>query len=112
MNYEPDYWVIVEIRGPETPASHRILAGWHGGYVTGDSWRISSGIVKITDCDTHYEVINHSGSVYTCHKNCEGFNYYMQSVYQQQKKQCATLELEYYRLLVSDVLHLYENKHD
>ena len=70
--YTPDNWVIVEISGTDVPETyHRILAGWHGGYLYGDSWKMSSGVTKIVDCDTHWAIHNHSGSIYNCHKNNE-----------------------------------------
>lgn len=70
--YNPDVWVIVEISGAEVSETyHRILAGWHGGFTTGNSWKISSGVVKILDSGELWEIHNHSGSIYQCHKNCE-----------------------------------------
>jgi hypothetical protein len=110
--YYPDCWVIVEISGAETKTHHKVLAGFIGGYVHGNSWRLSSAIAKIVDRGEFYEIHNYTGSIYYCDKNTEQFNYYTQSIYQQQQIAAKGIEQEYYRMLISDVLHLYENKHD
>jgi hypothetical protein len=38
---EPDCWVIIEVK---TPAGQfqKILSGWSGSYLYGDSWRMSN----------------------------------------------------------------------
>lgn len=77
----PDLWVVVEISGSQVPKTyHRVLAGWHGGFLTGDSWRISSGVVAITSDDDFWLIHNHSGSIYRCHKNAERMNMLMSDV--------------------------------
>lgn len=71
--YNPDKWVIVGIEG-----NYKVLGGWSGGYLDGDSWRLSSGLVKIeedSENSDYYLMHNHSGSIYKCHKNAEGTNF-------------------------------------
>jgi len=73
--YTPDCWVIVEFSGTKVPETyHRILAGWYGGYLDGDSWKMSSGILQMNDRDDHWEIPNSSGSIYYCYKRCERFS--------------------------------------
>ena len=67
----PDNWIILKIKDDELGTYYKVLAGWSGGYTTGDSWRMNSGIDKIEQTDTHYDFISESGSVYHCHKQGE-----------------------------------------
>ena len=64
--YAPDAWVIVKVHD-----THKVLAGFYGGYVHGDSWRLSSGITRIEETETHWLIHNVSGSIYCCHKEQE-----------------------------------------
>ena len=66
-NYHPDNWVIIKLKG-EDP-HYRVLAGWSGGYLTSDSWRMNSGITKVIEEDDHWLFIGSSGSTYACHKD-------------------------------------------
>ena len=73
--YHPDVWVILEFAGTAVPDTYqRILAGWYGGFGGSDSWKLSSGVKEIIDKGYHWEIPNHSGSVYICNKNCERFS--------------------------------------
>jgi hypothetical protein len=69
--YTPDRWILIQLEHNDEKIT-KILAGWHGGYLDGDSWRLSSGVIKIEDHDKHYIMHNESGSVYYCWKNNEG----------------------------------------
>lgn len=73
--YTPDCWVIVEFSGTKVPKTYRrILAGWYGGYAGSNSWKLSSGIEDMIDRGDHWEIPNHSGSVYHCYKAVERFS--------------------------------------
>ena len=67
----PERWVILKINGPEP--YFRVFAGWRGGYTSGDSWRMNSGIVGVEEDEEYYYFEGHSGSWYKCHKNGYGF---------------------------------------
>ena len=67
--YNPDNWVIVHIGG--TDPHYRVLCGWHGGYLNGDSWKLSSGIEGVSDCGTYWSMPQTSGSVYHLFKGSE-----------------------------------------
>lgn len=81
--YNPDVWIIVELSGSKVEKRyHRVLAGWYGGFAGSDRWKVSSGITRIVDKDTHWEIHNTSGSIYNCHKEVERFSGYTSNVYQ------------------------------
>lgn len=67
----PERWVVLKINGPEP--YFRVFAGWRGGYTSGDSWRMNSGIVGIEEDEDYYYFEGHSGSWYKCNKNGYGF---------------------------------------
>jgi|TARA_Y100000310_G_C20704127_1_gene833247 hypothetical protein len=68
--YTPDNWVIIEINDG-CSSYYKVLAGWSGGYLDGDSWRMNSGITKVTEEENHYLFHGFSGSVYKCNKGGE-----------------------------------------
>jgi len=65
--YTPDLWVIVD-----TGKCKKVFASWHGGYVSGASWKFSSGTKEIIDNGTHWTLPQESGSVYNLVKDSEG----------------------------------------
>jgi hypothetical protein len=70
MMYTPDGWMIVKITG--TNPHYRVFGSWRGGYLSGDSWRMNSGIISVKeDGENYYVFEGHSGSKYYCHK--EGY---------------------------------------
>lgn len=66
--YTPDNWVVIKLDDGADP-HYRVLAGWSGGYTTGDSWRINSGITKVNESDEYYDFSGSSGSTYRCSKH-------------------------------------------
>ena len=80
--YRPDRWVIVELKYNDSDETHRkVLASWYGGYLGSDSWKLSSGITEIVEHDNHYEIHNHSGSVYNCGKQSQGMSGYTSGIF-------------------------------
>jgi hypothetical protein len=76
--YFPERWVILEVSNPGTSTKIRkVFAGWRGGYLGSDQWKLSSGIVKVVEHEHNYEFFNVSGSVYTCPKTGRGMTPYM-----------------------------------
>lgn len=88
--YTPDRWVIVKVTPANEPSHYRVLAGWYGGYTSGDSWKLNSGIVGWDDTGDHYDVRGSSGSVYRCHKASSGLSGYMASVLDNLQRQIET----------------------
>mgnify|MGYP001603450929 CR=1 FL=1 len=77
MRYNPDNWVVIKIKGNDP--HYRVLAGWSGGYTTGSSWKLNSGITKVKDNKDYLDFYGSSGSVYHCHKKAYGLK--MNNVY-------------------------------
>lgn len=65
-DYSPDNWVVIKIKGKDP--HYRVLAGWSGGYLNGNSWRLNSGITKVEEDDRNYYFFGASGSSYCCNK--------------------------------------------
>jgi hypothetical protein len=79
--YTPDRWVMLEITGLGSEPIRKIFAGWYGGYLGSDSWKLNSGVTDICIDDSgHYEFEGYSGSTYYCHANTHGMSGYMFSV--------------------------------
>lgn len=70
MNYTPDNWVILHMKGDEGE-SHKVLAGWSGSYLHGASWKLNSGITRVVDEGDYWNIHGYSGSSYLCRKNRE-----------------------------------------
>jgi len=78
--YYPDKYVIVKITDKETSEVHyRVLGTWHGGYTSGDYYRLNSGIDRytVTDFGT-VQFYGASGSVYEVAKKMYGMSLYSQ----------------------------------
>jgi hypothetical protein len=78
-NYTPNRWVVVDIT-VDGESIKKVFAGWYGGYLDGDSWKLNSGIVKEEEFETSWEFTGYSGSVYICYKSAYGLSSYMSSV--------------------------------
>ena len=65
--YKPHNWVLLEITSDDKKY-YKILGGWSGGYLDGDSWRLNSGVARIEEDDDEYKFYGGSGSVYVCAK--------------------------------------------
>ena len=83
--HTPDNWVILKIRLPEE-TFYKVLAGWSGGYLDGDSWRMNSGIVNVTEDGNYYLFSGSSGSIYKCHKETETLRMNNAHVYEQMQQ--------------------------
>ena len=63
--YTPAEWCLVRINDDLV----KVFGSWRGGYISGDSWRINSGIEKVEEDGDYWLFIGYSGSVYKCHKD-------------------------------------------
>lgn len=77
--YTPDRWVVLQINNGNE-IINKVFAGWYGGYLDGDSWKLNSGNVREEEFDDRWEFTGHSGSVYVCRKDVYGLSGYMSSV--------------------------------
>jgi len=77
-DYHPDKWVVVKITGNDLPPVYKVFACWAGGYLDGDSWKLNSGITKVTEKTDYFFFDGASGSVYACRTGmygCTGYGY-------------------------------------
>ena len=88
-NITPDAWVIIEISTPVGNSSYtKVLAGWHGSYLYGDSWRMSSAIKTIDmNIDEDFFIVKtDSGSIYKLYKNNQGLRMSNLGIYNELKE--------------------------
>ena len=85
MTYHPDKWVVLEFK-IDGETFQKVLGAWFGGYLDGDSWRLSSVIVEKIDRGDHFEFLNESGSTYMCAKQSQGMSNFSGSIYRQMKE--------------------------
>ena len=79
-DYAPDRWLVVKITGEDYPPVHKVFACWYGGYLGSDSWKLNSGITKVTETNDYFFFDGSSGSTYACRKGSYGANGYGSSV--------------------------------
>lgn len=89
--YNPDKWVIIEMDHKGNKVQ-KILAGFQGGYLDGDSWKLSSGTLETEEDGDYYIFKQHSGSVYKCHKKMEGLTMLTGSMLSSWQEQIKELE--------------------
>ena len=83
----PDSWVIIEVNH-EGEQFQKVLAGWSGSYLYGDSWRMSSPIKEMhIDIDSDYIIVEtDSGSTYNLLKESQGLRMSIAGIYNQLKE--------------------------
>lgn len=79
-DYVPDRWMLVKITTDGGEVIYKVFASWYGGYLGSDSWKLNSGIVKVSEEENSYLFYGSSGSIYECHKNACGISGYGMSV--------------------------------
>lgn len=62
--YKPDYWKILKITTADGEVLYKLFATWCGGYATGDSWRMNSGITEVKSKGDYLIFKGYSGSAY------------------------------------------------
>jgi hypothetical protein len=81
MVYQPDNWIVLKIHSDDLTV-YKVLGGWSGGYLDGDSWRMNSGISKVEVEGDHYLFRGYSGSTYKCHKGTYGIRMNIAGIYE------------------------------
>lgn len=74
--YVPDRWMPVKITTGNGEVIYKVFASWYGGYLGSDSWKLNSGVVKVTEEENSYLFYGSSGSIYECYKNAYGISSY------------------------------------
>lgn len=97
MTYTPDKWVVVKIEGSQFPLTYKVFACWYGGYTGSNSWKLNSGITKVTKKHNCYSFEGHSGSVYKCITGTYGTHMYgsgvLQDIIERSKEAGVTVEI-------------------
>jgi hypothetical protein len=83
--YKPDSWVIIKMTHNEQ-TFYKVLGGWSGGYLNGTSWRLNSGVEKVSLDNDRYMFYGSSGSVYSCHKETYGLKMSTAGIWDQMKE--------------------------
>ena len=91
--HTPDKWVILKFKR-EDGTFFKVLGSWYGGYLNGDSWRLSSGLERIEEDGDTYLMHNFSGSVYKVHKKTNGMSMLAASIFETAKTEGAENNVE------------------
>lgn len=76
--YHPERWVVLKVN--DDPL-YKVLGGWRGGYLSGDSYQINSGIREVRREGDHLVFLGISGSRYVCHPENYGLTgFYLVSI--------------------------------
>ena len=101
--YKPDKLKLLRLE-KDGEVRCRVLGGWSGGYLDGDSWRLSSVVDSIKDCNDYYEIKNASGSVYICGKGSEGTNVISAGIYSKMLEQAKDENIDIKEILPEDFI--------
>jgi hypothetical protein len=75
--YYPDLWVIIKLSGKGIDGTlYKVFGCWYGGYMGSDSWKVNSGITKVSQSEKEYTFSGVSGSKYVCTKGSYGTSGY------------------------------------
>ena len=93
-NYKPDNWVVLKIPTALQASGfiYKVLGGWSGGYLDGDSWRMNSGIARVEEDNQCYYFYGHSGSCYQCNKESYGLRNNNYHIYEQIKDKAILMD--------------------
>jgi hypothetical protein len=78
--YRPDCWVLVRVTHPDGKKEKRVFGGWLGGYLAGDSWRMSTNITHLKTNKKTTEFTCESGSKYICQNDAHHCSAHMHEV--------------------------------
>ena len=84
----PNSWVVVEINH-KGQKYKKIVSGWSGGYLYGDSWRLSSNIKNVDKAHSEFYAVveTMSGSVYNLYYQANEMRMSNSGIYNQLKEQ-------------------------
>lgn len=80
--YYPDRYELLRIT-KDGEVSYKVFGTWVGGYLSGDSWRLNSGIQRVEEDGDMVKFIGYSGSIYKAYKEAVGTTFYTAGVLQQ-----------------------------
>lgn len=74
---------------------YKILAGWLGGYLYGDSWRINSSCTSVTRDGNTLEFAGASGNVYRVHEHAYGTSMLTAGILKKLEDEAALASIEF-----------------
>lgn len=89
--HTPDCWVILQLNNNKE-ILYKVLAGWSGSYLYGQSWQLNSGIKSVEVENDYYLFHGYSGSIYKCHKDMYSLNNMTSGVLKSLQKQAETVD--------------------
>lgn len=89
--HTPDCWVILQLNNNKE-ILYKVLAGWSGSYLYGQSWQLNSGIKSVEVENDYYLFHGYSGSIYKCHKDMYSLNNMTSGVLKNLQKQAETVD--------------------
>lgn len=109
--YNPDSWVLIKFYSEDYPEGvPKVFAGWYGGYLGSDSWKLSSGVESVVDKGDYYEFKNCSGSIYNCHKQSQQMSGYMSDIFSgwktEEAKSEGKIRIDIETNIVTDVTYI------
>jgi hypothetical protein len=91
MNYYPDKCLLLKIEANEK-VIYKLFATWFGGHTVGQSWKLNSGVSKVSKGeDGCYVCEGFSGSTYYVHPATEGTSVWSQSVLEDLIESCKEM---------------------
>jgi hypothetical protein len=93
MIYTPNNWVVLRITEPagsktiDDVVYYKVLAGWSGGYLDGDSWRMNSAVTSVEVDGDYFLFHGVSGSCYKCRNKRYGLKINNAYIYNKLKKE-------------------------
>ena len=100
--YTPDNWVIVQITSSKG-TFYKFLGGFKGGFASGDSWKLSSQLMKVEDTpDGCFKFTTWNNSTYYGIKHAQHLTLVTQGVVNDLKKQCKMFGDGSYHVSVMD----------
>lgn len=83
--YKPDSWAVIKMTYKDE-TFYKILGGWSGGYLDGNSWRLSSIIEKCVHDNDKLHFYGSSGSVYSVNPGHYGLRMATVGIWDQMKE--------------------------
>ena len=74
-DYYPDRFLLVEIEYPDETLM-KVFGTWSGGYLSGDSWRMNSGVSTVKTEGDMILFGGYTGSIYHCYLESYGSTAY------------------------------------
>lgn len=68
----PDGWIVIKMEPIVGVPYYKLFASWNGAYLSGDQWKMNSGISKVVEDEDHYYIFGFSGSCYKCNRHTYG----------------------------------------